>query len=100
MATLENIAHTTQSASNVETITSLLPAENLQTSQQNVPFVKGRTPLTTEVAPSINNYPKDVPTSQVRSLTFSSHSIPRLHTNPTINNQLMNTYQINLRMQM
>jgi hypothetical protein len=64
----------------------------LQISQQNVPFVKGHTPLILEVAPSINNYPKDVSTSQIRSLTTSSYSTPRLHTSPTNNNQLINTY--------
>jgi hypothetical protein len=81
-------------------ITPLFHVENLQTFQQNIIFIKGHTPLTTEIAPSINNYPKNAPISQVRSLNSSSHSTPRIHTSSTINNQLMNTYQINVFMQM
>jgi hypothetical protein len=65
MATLEHIALTTQSVSNVETTIPLLPVKNLQTSQQNVPCAKEHTLLTTGDAPYTNNYPKDVPTSQV-----------------------------------
>ncbi|KAE9529154.1 hypothetical protein AGLY_011950 [Aphis glycines] len=59
---------------------------SLPTSQQNVPFVKEHTLLTTEDALSTNNYLKDASTSQVKNQTSSSHSISRLHTSPTTNN--------------